>query len=207
MEIKRFQLTGKVENVLIANEQGTHISTPHEKVKFFHEYGVFGDNHYGPKQIDIRDSAVLRFGLPKGIECTNIRQWSAVSQEELTETSKLMSIPEIRHGLLGENLVISGIQDFSKLPPGTQLFFKSPKAECRTTILWVTGENVPCEIPGKAIQDAYPQREKLITSFIKHAKHRRGLVGLVYVSGFIKKGDLVTIVVPDQRIYMPPAIG
>lgn len=205
MPIKAFQLTGKVEKVLVASQYGSHVSAPAEKAKFIQGQGVLHDNHYGPRLLDVRDSTALRFGLPKGMESFNVRQWSAVSQEELDETARLMGIQNIDHGLLGENLVVSGIPSFTRLPVGTQFFFKGPNGELRSTILFVYGENAPCHIPGEAIQERYSGKQGLRVSFIKNAKHRRGLVGFVVGSGFIKEGDTIVAEIPEQEPYMPLA--
>jgi hypothetical protein len=203
MRVKAFQLTGRVVKVLVASQYGSHLSVPAEKAKFIQGEGVLHDNHYGPRLLDIRDSVALRFGLPKGMESFNVRQWSAVSQEELDETAKLMKIPGIDHGLLGENLVVSGIPRFTRLPTGTQFFFKGPNGELRSTILFVYSENAPCQIPGDAIQDRFADNKGLRASFIKNAKHRRGLVGFVIGSGFIKEGDTIVAEVPEQEYYEP----
>lgn len=203
--IKPFQMTGRVEEVLVAHEYGNHISESKEKVKLFQGYGVHGDNHAGGRLLDIRDTAPLRFGHPKGQECFNMRQWSAISKEEMEATAKAMGIEGIAPGLLGENLIVSGIPNFSQLPSGTLLFFKGPGGEIRPTILCVYAENGPCEIPGKAIQDLHPNKTGLKSGFIRHAKDRRGLVGWVMCSGFIKTGDTVVVHVPEQRLYQPPS--
>lgn len=202
-KIEAFQLIGKVEKVLVANQHGSHISSPEEKVKFIQGQGVLHDNHFGQRLLDIRDSTALRFGLPKGMESFNVRQWSAVSQEELDEIAKLTGLPKIDRGLFGENLVVSGIPNFTKLPIGAQFFFKSPKEELRTTILFVYGENNPCKIIGEAVQSQYPEKQGLVPSLIKNAVHRRGLVGFVIGSGFIKEGDTIVVEIPNQEAYEP----
>ncbi len=201
MLIKAFQLIGRVEKVLLATSYGSHISAPAEKVKFIQGQGVLHDHHYGPRLLDVRDSAALRFGLLKGMESFNVRQWSAVSQEELDEIARCMGIKTINHGLLGENMVVVGIPNFSRLPIGTQFFFKGPVGELRSTILFVSGENAPCHIPGNAIQACCQDKPGLKASFVKNAKRRRGLVGFVVGSGFIKEGDKVIAEIPDQEIY------
>jgi hypothetical protein len=201
MNIKGFQLTGRVERVLAASKFGSHISVPVEKVKFIQGQGVLHDNHYGPRLLDVRDTVALRFGLPKGMESFNVRQWSAVSQEELDQIARLMGIASIEPGLLGENIIVSGIPSFTKLPAGTQFFFKGIKGELRSTILFVYGENKPCHIPGDAIQTYYSGKQGLEKLFIKAANHRRGLVGFVVGSGFIKEGDIVVAEIPDQELY------
>lgn len=202
-KIEAFQLIGMVEKVLVANQYGSHISVSAEKVKFIQGQGVLHDNHFGQRLLDIRDSTALRFGLPKGMESFNVRQWSAVSQEELDEIAKLAGIPKIDQGLLGENLIVSGIPNFTKLPIGTQFFFKSPKGELRTTILFVYGVNNPCKIIGEAVQSQYPEKQGLVPLLIKNATHRRGLVGFVIGSGFIKEGDTIVVEIPNQEAYEP----
>lgn len=201
MTLKPLTLSGTVEAVLIANTFGTHTSTPMDKIKLIQGQGVLHDLHYGPRLLDVRDSFALRFGLPKGMECFNMRQWSAVSREELQVIATEMGIASIDEGVLGENLIVSGIPNFTMLPPGTQFFFKDPQGKLRTTVLFVYGENLPCEIPGNAIQDRHPDKQKLKSAFIRHATGRRGLVGCVIGSGFIKKGDSIIAHVPQQRRY------
>ncbi len=201
MKIDALQLVGKVERVLVAHQLSTHVSLAMEKIKFIQGHGVIHDNHGGPRLVDIRDTTILRFGLPKGMECFNTRQWSAVSQEELNEIAGLTEIPSIDHGLLGENLVVSGIPRFTQLPSGTQLFFKGSKGELRSTVLSVHRENNPCQIPAEAIQNRFPEKERLVGAFTKHAKRRRGVVGFVLCSGFVKEGDTVIAEVPEQQLY------
>jgi len=201
MNIEAFQLSGKVAKVLVAHQCDDHRSSPREKVKFFQGQGVYGDNHYGPRLLDVRDGFALKLGLPKGMEVFNTRQWSAVSQEELDAIALSMSIPSINHGLLGENMVVSGIPEFTKLPIGTQFFFKSSAGDLRTTILFVCGENAPCHIPGDAIQGTHPKQPGLVTSFVKQAKGQRGLVGMIVGSGFVKEGDTIIAAVPKQALY------
>jgi hypothetical protein len=44
----------------------------------------------------------------------------------------------------------------------------------------------------------------MVRSFVCEAAGRRGLVGFVYSGGFVKEGDIVTAVVPQQKLYLPP---
>jgi hypothetical protein len=203
MNIDAFQMVGTVQRALVAHQHGTHISSALEKVKFIQGQGVLHDNHYGPRLVDIRDSIMLRFGIQKGMECFNTRQWSAVSLEEMCEVAEKMGIPAIANGTLGENLIVSGIPRFTQLPAGTLLFFKGSKGELRTTVLYVHRENNPCQIPAETIQSQFPHVPKLGNEFIKHAKHKRGLVGFVLCSGFVKEGDTVIAEISEQQTYEP----
>jgi hypothetical protein len=197
------ELRGRVEHVLVAHQFGSHLSTPVEKLYFVEGYGIKGDNHAGAAFINIRDSEALRHGIPKGMAAFNMRQWSAVSKQEVADIAHEMGNLNIAPGLLGENLIISGIPEFTLMPPGTQLFFESPKGEKRAVILYVTGENKPCQTVGDAIQKDYPEFPSLRAYFIKAAKHKRGLVGIIVGGGFVKEGDLVIAQVPVQRPYWP----
>lgn len=199
--IKAFKVRGRVEKVFVAAQFGTHESTEVEKIKFIKGHGIKGDNHAGSRLLDVRDSAALRFGLPKGMEVANTREWSAISQEEMKEVEKLMGVEGIHGGLIGENLLISGMPKFTKLPIGTQFFFESPQGEKRSTILFSCGENKPCSTAGKSVQDQWSSPENLSTLFVKHANYRRGLVGFVFSSGFVKKGDIIVAEVPKQELY------
>ncbi len=197
------QLVGRVEQVLLARTQGDHISKPVEKIRFIQGHGIQHDYHYGPRLIDVRDVVARRFGIQKGMEVFNTPQWSAISTEESEEIRKLMGIPSVPLGMLGENLVISGIDKFTQLPSGTLFFFLSQAKEIRPTILAVWAENVPCQIVGDALQSLYPERKGMSSSFIKSAKHRRGLVGFVMGSGFVKEGDSILAEIPRQQLYVP----
>ena len=146
-----FELYGKVEGVLIGSTHGTHVTTPMEQIEVLIREGICGDKHAGYRLADVREEEILKFGLPKRIEIANHRQFSAVSVEELNEIAESMEIPKIPYGLLGENLIISGIPNFTFLPPKTMLFFKKDGVISRA-VLVVWGENAPCIGPGEAIQ-------------------------------------------------------
>lgn len=201
MKIDKKQLVGKVVRVLVGHQFGTHVSTPQKKIQLLQGHGVLHDKHAGRRLVDARDTSILRFGLPKGTECFNTRQWSAVSQEELLIIAKYMGISQIDHGMLGENFVFSGIERFTQLPAGTLLFFKESNGDLRSTVLSVHRENNPCPAPGEEIQKLFPDQEKLVGKFTHHAKRRRGTVGIVICSGIVKEGDTVIAEVPEQEFY------
>ncbi len=197
-----FTVNGKVEAVLISNTFGTHISTSVRHIDVLIREGIRGDSHAGRRLADAREKELLGLGLPKRIEIANFREFSAVSIEEMEQIAKAMDIPEIPQGILGENLVISGIPSLTLLPPGTLLFFKK-QATIKPAILIVSGENLPCIAPGMAIQDRYPDKAGLASLFVKSAMNKRGVVGSVYCSGVIDVGDTVIAKIPQQRIYDP----
>lgn len=197
-----FKITGKVEAVSIANSHGSHITTEVPHISVYINNGIKGDNHSGRRLSDVREKDLNAFGIPKRTEIVNFREFSAISVEEMIDVAKAMDIESIPHGLLGENILVSGIPNFTMLPIGTKLFFKNKNVP-QTAVLIVSGENTPCRVPGDAIQQAYPQQEKLATQFIKHAIGKRGVVGNVFCSGRITKGDEIIAVIPRQYIYQP----
>jgi hypothetical protein len=189
-------VTGLVVSVLTSHSHDTYVTKPFEKVKFFDGSGPERDKHSGRRLLDVRDREALGFGLIKGSEVFNMRQWSAVSVEESLQISTSLNIPSIPVGYFGENLLFSGIPNLTQLPIGTQIFFKSPKGEIRTTLLFVTGENNPCTTIGQELQKINPDVPDVSKFFGKHAMHKRGLVGIVVSSGFVKEGDNVIVYLP-----------
>jgi hypothetical protein len=198
-----FDLVGRVEAALVATTFGDHVTVPVEKMQVVRGHGVRGDGHAGPRLADVREQELLEFGLPKGIEVANFREFSAVSTEELTEIAAAMGVPTVPYGCLGENLVLSGIPRLTALPTGTLLFFRKNASQIRTAVLVVWKENTPCLIPGAAIQKRYPDVPKVASRFPKASMGRRGIVGSVYCSGIIHAGDEVVVKVPSQKIYSP----
>jgi MOSC domain-containing protein len=202
MTKEAFELTGRVEAVLAAMTPGSIVSMNMKKIGLVRGHGVKGDSHAGVRLADVRERPLLSFGLPKGIEIANHREFSAVSLEELAEIGALMGLPSpVPHGCLGENLVLSGIPRLTELPSGTLLFFRKNEAQIRTAVLAVWGENTPCQLPGEAIQERFPGIPGLAALFPKSAIGKRGVVGSVYCSGTVHVGDEVVVKVPRQRLY------
>ena len=128
----------------------------------------------------------------RGTMVRNSRQVSILSIEELLEVAKVMGIPEIKPEWVGANLVTSGVPKLTLLPPSSRLQFPSG-----ATIV-VDIENLPCRYPAAIIEKHHP---KLLSGFVKAAKHRRGIVGWVEAEGKVKQGDTITVWLPPQRNY------
>ena len=193
---------GIVEAVLVTPCGGS-VSQPVNELVCYVGLGIEGDKHAGRHMVDAREDVAREIGLPKGVEIANLRQFSAVSRHELDEISQRMGLSTpIRAGLLGENLVISGIHNFSNLPAGTQLVFQraDKPGEYLSIILYVTAENNPCKIPAQNILARVTQlkhrMDKTGQPFAKAAKGSRGVVGLVKASGKIGVGDRVFAMLP-----------
>ncbi|PKO07134.1 MAG: hypothetical protein CVU41_03430 [Chloroflexi bacterium HGW-Chloroflexi-3] len=161
------EIKGRVEALFIT-PKGENISKPIEGGIFTNE-GLIGDRHFGVTMLS--NSRTPEF--QRGAIIRNRRQVSLVSQDELDATAKELDIDEIKPEWLAANLLISGIPHFSQLPVGARLFFDGG------LVLFNDGENFPCKIPAKTVQNQYKHKEGIQEKFIKAAMHRRGLVAWV----------------------------
>jgi hypothetical protein len=210
-EQEAFTVTGRVEGVFVCNQE-TRSTPPHnEKIELFPE-GIRGDRHTGLlRHLSVRDTQLLGFGLSKGMPLAPTRQVSIVSVEEIREIEAELKAPGfMTPGVLGENLLVSGIPRLSSLPSGTQLCFhrfEKGQKMIRTAVIWVTAENMPCIIAGREVEEemrkAGIDAKDTAYKFVRAAKGRRGVVGFVYSSGTIKTGDFITALIPHQRLYEP----
>tara|TARA_R110002049_G_scaffold115854_3_gene268034 strand:- start:12054 stop:12638 length:585 start_codon:yes stop_codon:yes gene_type:complete len=155
--------------------------------------GIAGDRH----QSYVR-KAWQGDKQPKGTLRRNERQWSAVSAEELQEVSAALDLVQpLTASDLGANLCLSGVRDLSRLPKGTCLKFPSG-AE-----LMVEEYNPPCHDMGAVVAAKYLTNSGATlqpTDFPKAAALKRGIVGVVEVSGEINAGDTVSI-----ELYATPS--
>lgn len=129
---------------------------------------------------------------PKGTEIRNTRQLSILSAEEMAEIAQTMGVDAITPQQLGASMVISGIPDFTFVPPGSRLL-----AESGACIV-VDVENGPCNFPAKQIEDDAPGHGK---AFKSAAKGKRGVTAWVEREGMLKLGDALRLHVPNQRAW------
>jgi len=185
----QYQLNGTVSGLYLGLQAGMHITTPLAQVRATFA-GFDGDLHAGlTRKSDGRTSIYRR-----GTLIRNERQVTIVSNVELALIAAEMGITEIRPEWIGTNLLIDGIPNLTRLPPRARLFFASGAA------LLVTGENKPCTVAGKAIEQQVGQ-PGLADKFPKAALHRRGLTAAVERPGMIRVGDEVTAEVYEQIPY------
>jgi MOSC domain-containing protein YiiM len=155
--------------------------------------GLEGESHSGL----IRSSCErVRHQYKKGTEIRNTRQISLVSIEELTTIASTMGIPKLEPEWIGANLLVSGIPNFSKIPPSTRLIFESGAS------LVVDLENGPCKYPGEIIDHYHPGYGSL---FPKAAYGQRGITAWVEREGQITTGDTIKLHIPPQQIYEIPS--
>ena len=155
--------------------------------------GFDGESHSGL----VRASCVrVRGQYAQGTEIRNTRQISIVSVEELALIADSMGIDTLEPEWLGVNLLVSGIPDFSKIPPSTRMIFASGAS------LVVDLENSPCKYPGEIIERHHPGKGDL---FPKAAYGRRGVTAWVEREGHITTGEAIKLHIPPQHIYQVPA--
>ena len=110
--------------------------------------GFVGDKHRGFERV-----AWPGDKDPAGTVRRNERQWSGVSVEELAIIEQKMDLKEpLTAAVLGANLCVEGIPDFSRLPSGTRLLFPSG------AVLVVEECNPPCSDMGEQITAKYTTR-------------------------------------------------
>ena len=151
--------------------------------------GVMGEVHGGLTRASC--SRVLG-QYKRGTEIRNVRQFSVLSAEELAQIATGMGLDELDPSLMGASLVISGIPDFTHLPPSSRLQFEGGAT------LVVDMENRPCTLPAKEIEAVLPGFGK---KFKPAANDLRGVTAWVEREGILRIGAKVRLHVPDQRAW------
>ena len=151
--------------------------------------GFEGDSHGG----ETRASCVRVVSqYPKGTEIRNTRQVSALSAEELGDIQTMLTLDELDPCWVGANLVISGIHDFSQIPPSSRLI--APNG----TSLVVDMQNAPCKFPGEQIEKRKPGKG---VAFPKVAVGKRGVTLWVENQGSLSVGDQLTLHIPPVCLW------
>jgi len=178
-------MQGEVVSVYVG-VSGTLDKARDQRIEFMLD-GIVGDRHrgMGRKTWESTDKQ------PGGTERRNERQWSAIAYEDLQAISEEMELARpLTAGSIAVNLCLKGIPNFSKLPRGTVLQFSSG------VVLIVEEYNPPCSRMSNYLAKQFVTRSGSNLSqsaFIDAAKFRRGLVGVVEVSGAVAAGDTVTV--------------
>jgi hypothetical protein len=131
---------------------------------------------------------------PVGTEIRNTRQLSLICAEELALIAGALGLEAVDPAWLGASVVISGLPDFSHLPPSARL-----QAESGATMV-VDMQNRPCQFPARTIEAARPGHGK---AFKPAAEGRRGVTAWVECEGLLKLGDRLRLHIPDQRAWAP----
>lgn len=149
--------------------------------------GILRDQHFGFTRWSKSKKSIVR----------NDRQWTGLSVEEVEIIRQHMNLRELAAEILGPNVVIQGIPDFSQLPRGTTLAFDSGA-------LFVVEEFTdPCARMGAHIAKTYEtdQDGQQIKGnmFPKVANTLRGLVGVIDRGGIIREGDSVKVIPYESK--------
>lgn len=129
---------------------------------------------------------------PRDTEIRNVRQLSILSQEELDEVAATLELDKIDPDWLGASVVLSGIPDFSHIPPSSRL-----QSESGVT-LTVDMLNEPCNLVSMTIEEARPGQGK---GFKAAAEGKRGVTAWVERPGSLFLGDKLRLHVPRQRAW------
>lgn len=161
---------------------------PDDEIELLFE-GVKGDSHGGLfRPSCVRVEAMHDLGTP----IRNSRQLSVLSAEELASIAKGIGVRELQPDLLGANLVVRGIPDFTLVPPSSRLQFESG-----ATVV-IDLENLPCNLPAREIEFDMPGSGK---RFKAEASRRRGVTAWVEREGIVRVGDGLRLFVPSQPAW------
>lgn len=167
-------------------------STPCDRLSLDFD-GPKGELHAGRTR---RSCARVTAQHPKGTEIANTRQLSLLSAEELAAIAGAMGLETLAPDLVGASVVVTGIPDFSHIPPSSRL--QGPDG----TTLVVDMENRPCTLPDKVIEAA-PAGAGHGAAFRTAARGRRGVTAWVERPGTLRLGGSLRLHVPDQPAWAP----
>lgn len=153
--------------------------------------GYAGESHAG---LTRPACSRVKAQYPRGTEIRNVRQLCVVSAEEMAAVAAELGLTAWDHTWVGASVVISGIPDFTHIPPSSRLQTASGAT------LTVDLENHPCIEPARTIELVHPGQGK---AFKEAAKGRRGITAWVECEGVLRLGDVMTLHVPDQRAWAP----
>ncbi|MEM6307571.1 MAG: sulfurase, partial [Pseudomonadota bacterium] len=125
--------------------------------------GVPNAAHSGRTRMS--DSRVLGQHV-RGTEIANVRQLTIVAREDLDHIAQAMGLDTCDPAWLGANIVVTGLPDFSYVPPSSRL-----QADNGTTLI-VDMQNRPCVQVGKTIEQDHPGKG---AGFKPAARGRRGV--------------------------------
>lgn len=185
-------LIGTVEKLMVNCPPDDKVAADRVQI-YCSLHGIEGDKHATP----VRDTSGVReremFNRPKTEQrgtVVNWRQWSGVSEDEMMLLAEKYGLPVTKEvarrlaELVGANLLVSGIPNFTRLPGTSLLAFPS----CSWLVI---SENLPCKGVGDQIERAYPQAKA--TDFPRLAMGIRGLVGMVFEAGAINVGQPIEV--------------
>ena len=185
-------LDARTEAILINSTPDEDLSSSRVDSAEVTYQGFQGESHSGL----VRKACVrVRNMYTEGTEIRNTRQISILSVEDLATIAEKMGVPNLEPEWVGANLLLSGIPNFTKLPPSTRLIFAGGAA------LVIDVENSPCKYPGEIIERHHAGAGQ---RFAKSAVGLRGVTAWVEREGRINTGDSIRVYIPPQQIYEIP---
>lgn len=196
--MKNTPVIGRVSSVLVAAGQSASrhpfVTAAAALLELDHA-GIVGDLHAGA----LRHSGPREPWLRRGLVLRNDRQLSALCPDELTTIAQALDLAALPPDWLGGNLLIEGLEGFSRIAPGSRLAFGGRWAGRGqfdgSAILRVEAYNLPCRRAGAAVAAA-TGRPELLFRFVKAAAGLRGLILSVDLPGPIAPGDAVVVIPP-----------
>ena len=187
--LTKLPFQGKVEALLSRPSRETGFEkSPTGKLSLKFS-GPEDDCHTGfTRAADVRTLALYK----RDTEIRNVRQLTVLSVEELADIASVLGIPKIEPSWFGANIVVSGIPDFTLLPPSTRLQFSSG-----ATIV-SDMENMPCSQIAEVVGRHHPDVQ---FKLVKTAMHKRGITAWVEREGVVEVGDTVKLIIPPNRLY------
>lgn len=131
---------------------------------------------------------------PLETEIKNTRQVTLLCADEIAKTAAEMGLDQLEPELVGATIVVSGIPDFTHIPPSSRL-----QGENGAT-LTVDMVNRPCQLPAREIEAVAPGFGK---AYKAAAKGRRGVTASVEREGQLILGERLRLHIPDQRAWSP----
>lgn len=188
--LKQSHFVGRVEWLgVVENRDAALPSAPRDSLTLSFA-GPVGEDHGGLTRPSC--SRVLNVYPRRDTPIKNARQLSVLAAEDLAAIAAKMGLPALDPSLVGATMVISGIPDFSHLPPASRL-----QAPSGATFV-VDLENRPCTLPARPIETRHPGTG---AAFKGAAQGRRGIVAWVEAEGAVNLGDEIRLFVPDQPIW------
>lgn len=182
---------GTITWLAVVADRGAALASAPRQILMATFAGPEGEAHSGLTRAS--DGRVLS-QYTRGTTIRNTRQFSILSAEELATLAADMGLESLSPALVGATMLVSGLPDFSHLPPSSRL-----QGDSGTTLV-VDMENHACNLPGPVIEAAHPGKGAL---FKKLAQGRRGVTAWVEREGTFSLGERLRLHVPSQRAWAP----
>lgn len=187
--LSKTDLTGQILWLGRVTDRDADLKSSHSAEIFASFAGVADESHAGLTRASC--SRVIA-QYPIGTVIRNTRQFSVVSSEELETIAASMGIESLNPSWIGASIVISGLPDFTHLPPSSRLQFEGGAT------LVVDMLNRPCHLPAPIIDRHLPGEGQ---KFKAAAKGLRGVTAWVEREGVLRVGDNVALHIPEQRAW------